>query len=144
MLRRCLLAFALILAAPTAWGNALYYQGRGLPQPIINGDCLLGSTGNTAIWGSCAGGAAVSSVANSDGTLTISPTTGSVVASLALTHANTWTGTLTMSGANIALGTNSLTGNFTITGVPILTGINTGTIASGKNLGHRKQAQSHY
>lgn len=38
------------------------------------------------------GGGAVSSVSNSDGTLTISPTTGSVVASLALGHANTWTG----------------------------------------------------
>ena len=33
----------------------------------------------------------VNSVANSDGTLTISPTTGAVVASLALGHANTWT-----------------------------------------------------
>lgn len=35
---------------------------------------------------------AVSSVSNSDGTLTISPTTGAVVASLALGHENTWTG----------------------------------------------------
>lgn len=33
----------------------------------------------------------VTSVSNSDGTLTISPTTGAVVASLALGHANTWT-----------------------------------------------------
>lgn len=35
---------------------------------------------------------AVSSVSNSDGTLTISPTTGVVVASIALGHANTWSG----------------------------------------------------
>lgn len=51
--------------------------------------CVLG--------GSCTitAGGAVSSVANSDGTLTISPTTGSVVASLALGHANTWTATQT-------------------------------------------------
>lgn len=35
---------------------------------------------------------AVSSVSNSDGTLTISPTTGAVVASIALGHANTWSG----------------------------------------------------
>lgn len=34
----------------------------------------------------------VTSVSNSDGTLTISPTTGAVVASLALGHANSWTG----------------------------------------------------
>ena len=37
-------------------------------------------------------GGGVTSVSNSDGTLTISPTTGAVVASLALGHANTWTG----------------------------------------------------
>lgn len=35
----------------------------------------------------------VSSVANSDGTLTVSPTTGASVASINLTHANTWSGT---------------------------------------------------
>src|SRR3989338_7670147 len=34
----------------------------------------------------------VGSVSNSDGTLTISPTTGNVVASLNLANANTWTG----------------------------------------------------
>lgn len=49
---------------------------------------------NGTIWSvfSSGGGGAVSSVANSDGTLTVSPTTGSVIASLALGHANTWTG----------------------------------------------------
>lgn len=36
--------------------------------------------------------APVTTVSNADGTLTISPTTGAVVASLALSHANTWTG----------------------------------------------------
>ncbi len=34
----------------------------------------------------------VTSVSNSDSTLTISPTTGAVIASLNLSHANTWTG----------------------------------------------------
>lgn len=71
----------------------------------------------------------VSSVSNSDGTLTISPTTGAVVASIALAHANTWlsvqtfpspafTGTVT--GANtIPLsilaqsGANTMLGNWT-------------------------------
>jgi hypothetical protein len=37
------------------------------------------------------GGGAVASVSNADGTLTISPTTGAVVASLNLAHSNTWT-----------------------------------------------------
>lgn len=56
----------------------------------------------------CAGGGgAVSSVSNSDGTLTISPTTGSVVASLALGHANTWTATQALSGLTLSAITGS-------------------------------------
>lgn len=49
----------------------------------------------TAASNGSAGG--VTSISNSDGTLTISPTTGTVVASLALGHANTWTGQQTFS-----------------------------------------------
>ena len=41
---------------------------------------------------------AVSSISNSDGTLTISPTTGDVVASLNLGNANTWTANQTFNG----------------------------------------------
>ena len=37
----------------------------------------------------------VATISNSDGTLTISPTTGNVIASLNLSHANTWTGAQT-------------------------------------------------
>jgi hypothetical protein len=44
---------------------------------------------------STVGGGAVSSVSNADGTLTITPTSGAVVASLNLGHANTWTATQT-------------------------------------------------
>lgn len=44
-------------------------------------------------------GGAVSSVSNSDSTLTISPTTGSVVASLNLAHANTWTAPISVAVA---------------------------------------------
>lgn len=47
----------------------------------------------------------VSAVSNSDGTLTISPTTGSVVASLALSHANTWTGQQTFNTTAPKFGT---------------------------------------
>lgn len=52
------------------------------------------ATGCYAIGGTCisgGGGGAVSSVSNSDSTLTISPTTGAVVAGLNLANANTWT-----------------------------------------------------
>ncbi len=41
--------------------------------------------------GVAASATGVTSVSNSDGTLTISPTTGAVVASIALGHTNTWT-----------------------------------------------------
>ena len=47
----------------------------------------------------------VTSVSNSDGTLTISPTTGAVTASLALGHANTWTGAQTL-GSNLLIATS--------------------------------------
>ena len=44
------------------------------------------------VWGMAAApGGGATSVANSDGTLTISPMTGAVIASIALGHANTWT-----------------------------------------------------
>jgi hypothetical protein len=49
-------------------------------------------------------GGLISSVANSDGTLTISPTTGVVIASLALGHANTWSGVQTFGANDLVLG----------------------------------------
>lgn len=85
------------------------------------------------------GGGAVSSVSNSDGTLTVSPTTGAVVASLALSHANTWSGQQTFvapilgtiaSGVGTALtalnGTNISTGTVAAARLPLF-----GTSASG-------------
>jgi hypothetical protein len=66
---------------------------------LFSGTC----SGSTYLSGSgaCSSpGGAISSVSNSDGTLTISPTTGAVVASLALGNANTWTGAQTGSGFN--------------------------------------------
>lgn len=48
-------------------------------------------------------GANVASVSNSDGTLTISPTTGAVIASLALGHANTWTAQQTFTNNLLAV-----------------------------------------
>lgn len=49
----------------------------------------------------------VTSVSNSDGTLTISPTTGAVVASLALSHANTWSGTQSFNSGKLAFNGSS-------------------------------------
>src|SRR6516164_2429 len=52
----------------------------------------------------------VTSITNSDGTLTISPTSGAAVASLALGHANTWTGIQTFSTANGLVYSGATTG----------------------------------
>jgi hypothetical protein len=68
-------------------------------------------------------GANVASVSNSDGTLTISPTTGTVVASITLSHANTW------SNQTIAFSTNTLTG-VAPTANPTFTGTLTGAAAN--------------
>lgn len=67
-------------------------QGPAGPAGPAGPQGPLGPRGPVGPAGTGGGGGAVSSVANSDGTLTVSPTTGSVVASLNLTHANTWTG----------------------------------------------------
>ena len=68
-------------------------------QPTKTGNSwFLGDSGASCGSG---GGGSVSSVTNSDSTLTISPTTGSVVASLALGHANTWSATQTFPNSSI-------------------------------------------
>ncbi len=62
-----------------------------------------GTNYEAQIFGSGSGGGAVTSVSNSDGTITISPTTGSVVASLNLSHANTWAAVQTITNSDLAL-----------------------------------------
>lgn len=69
------------------------------------------------------GGGAVSSVSNSDGTLTISPTTGAVVASLNLANANTWTATQTITPSSTA--SNALVTPAVTIGPAVLTGTST-------------------
>ena len=86
------------------------------------------SVSNSAFGTSSSGGSgAVSSVSNSDGSLTISPTTGSVVASLNTANANTfsvsqfvgYTGIYpnTPTGTQYGLGVSS-SGNFNLNGSP--------------------------
>jgi hypothetical protein len=62
-----------------------------------------GSSPNTLTISATAGGGGVSSVTNGDGSLTISPTTGAVVASLNVGHSNTWTVPQSFSN-NVTLG----------------------------------------
>lgn len=85
-------------------GDLLYASGSGTLSKLAVGTAgqVLGVVSGLPAWvaTSTAGGGAVSSVSNSDGTLTISPTTGAVVASIALAHANTWTGVQTFTAPN--------------------------------------------
>ena len=105
--------------------------------------CLTNNGSGTLSWGTCGGTGGVSSVSNSDGTLTISPTTGAVVASLNLAHANTWTGAQTFSvntnfpgsgiwntSGNVGIGTTGPNNKLTVNG-----GLNVlGAISSGTGL----------
>ena len=70
------------------------------------GDVLTSDSAGHATWQAPSAGA-VSSVSNSDGTLTISPTTGAVVASLNLGSANTWTATQSFAGIDATSVTDS-------------------------------------
>lgn len=95
----------------------LRYHGAGLSKVIH--DATLSGDGSVSSPLAVVGGGSVSSVSNSDGTLTISPTSGNVVASIALGHANAWTATQTFSnatysalftGGNVGIGTASPAG----------------------------------
>jgi len=70
-------------SATLAAGNVPYWNGTNWVPQTVSG--------------------AVTSVSNSDGTLTISPTTGAVVASIALGHANSWTAAQTFAAYGIKL-----------------------------------------
>lgn len=77
---------------------------KGLvPAPATGDAAALKYLKADGTWQTVAGG--TSSVSNSDGTLTVSPTTGSVVASLNLGHANTWTAKQTFRAGAAGAGT---------------------------------------
>jgi microcystin-dependent protein len=94
-------------AALTASNGGVVYSTASamaiLAGTVTAGQCLLSGSSAAPTWGSCTGAAAVSSVSNGDGTLTITPTTGAVVASLALGNANTWTAAQTFTNGDFLL-----------------------------------------
>jgi hypothetical protein len=83
-------------------------------QPTANRLLLSDANGNWEYFSTSTLGiiSGVSSVSNADGTLTITPTNGNVVASLNLANANTWSGTQTL--ANL-VAANATTTNLTAT-----------------------------
>ena len=89
-------------SAIQTFGNNISFGGAKVESStLVSGDILqYNGTDWVNIKASSTGLGAVTSVSNSDGTLTISPTTGDVVASLNLANANTWTAKQTVSGVN--------------------------------------------
>lgn len=90
-----------------AWGNGVDNLIMVIPAStsITNNDCakLVKSSNVITIGDFGASCNPVTSVSNSDGTITVSPSTGLVVLSLALAHANTWTALQTF-GTEISIG----------------------------------------
>jgi hypothetical protein len=90
--------------------------GTGTPS-----QCLLSGTNSAPTWGSCLGGAAVSSVGNAsaDTSLTVGgtgsgPWTGAVTAKLNLSNAQTWTAAQTFTNSDmLLLGTSTGATTFT-------------------------------
>jgi hypothetical protein len=100
-----------------------------VPTAGVTGCALPFQTSSTS--------AGVTSITNSDGTLSFSPTTGAAVGSLALSHPNTWTGLQTF-GTEISIGGVTAagatgTGNVAFSASPTFTGTVTmaGITASG-------------
>ena len=81
--------------AAAALESATTIVGVSTATAPISGQVLTATSSTNANWQTPSGGGAVSSVANADGTLIISPTTGTVVSSLNLNNPNTWTATQT-------------------------------------------------
>jgi hypothetical protein len=125
-----LVLFAGSLAAQV--GNQVTSQ-----PPVTPGDCVqfVSQTRISDAGAPCGsgGGGAVSSVSNSDGTLTISPTTGAVIAGIALGHANSWSATQTFSNI-VATGSITATGSISSGTSPVACGTSSGCWgASGGN-----------
>jgi hypothetical protein len=81
--------------------GTIFAIGSGVPQPVINGMCLIG-VGGMAVWGSCSGaGSAVTSVAGTPGQIVATQPTGAVVLSLpsTITANLTFSGPLTFTGS---------------------------------------------
>jgi hypothetical protein len=107
---------------PSAAGDICYYNGSAWTRLAGNAsgtNVLQETSAGVPSWAAPSG--AVSSVSNSDGTLTISPTTGAVVASLALGHANTWSGQQTFVAPILGTPASGLATN--LTGLPLTTGV---------------------
>jgi fibronectin-binding autotransporter adhesin len=89
--------------ATQTFGNHISFGGATLDVTSLTSGNLLQYNGSNWVNVTAASIAVVSSVSNSDGSLTISPTTGAVVASLNVGHANSWSAVQTFEASGIRL-----------------------------------------
>jgi len=115
------LTAALLLTATVAAAQSVTVIGPVTPGncATFNSTTVIKDAGSPCGGG---GGGAVSSVSNSDGSLTISPTTGAVIASLNVGHSNAWSVNQTfvsaqigsplvgLGGTSLSVGNNSASG----------------------------------
>ena len=100
--------------ALTASNGGIVYSDASklniLAGTVTAGQCLLSGSSTAPNWGSCAGGAAVSSVTGTAGQVSASPTTGAVVVSLpsTITSNETFSGTINFS-STFQIGGNAMT-----------------------------------
>ena len=92
----------LIVMPDVGYGGGIQFGSTINNNNVLNTLAATGAPSGNLYWGNrqlidstTIGGYGVTSVTNSDSTLTISPTTGAVIASLNTTHANSWTGAQT-------------------------------------------------
>lgn len=121
--------FLLGTTTPNDGGGGLFYYNPTGTAHDDNGVTTVAPTGQapgtwTRVIASTSG---VTSVTNSDSTLTVFPNTGAVIASLNLAHANVWTGQQTFT-APVLSGT--ITGTYNLSGTPKFNGL-TITASSG-------------
>ena len=93
---RFLLVLGCLLGFLTSPGPALAQCTGSFPANTVCGTTTGGIPHPIPL-----GASGVSSVANSDGSLTVSPTTGAVISSLNVGHANTWTALQTFSALTL-------------------------------------------
>lgn len=100
--------------------NANQLQGTNVSATPPTMNQVLQYNGSVWIPATLSGGGSVNSVSNSDGTLTVSPTSGDVVASLNLANKNTWTATGLVSAPAVAYTGAVFTGGTATTTVPFM------------------------
>ncbi len=110
-------------AAVTTFSGTPNFSGAATGQTATTSDNSTKLATTAFVQAAIAAGALVTSVSNSDGTLTISPTTGAVVASLALGHTNTWTVAQTFG----TITPTTISGNPNFSGAPNLAAFLTAT-----------------